>query len=91
MSSASNSVLAATPSQAAAPATGHAPAAATRCLNCEAPVTGKFCAECGQSRDDHSRSVRGFVHEFVEHHLLLDPALCAGGRRAHEQQDRDAE
>jgi hypothetical protein len=79
MSSASNSALAAAPSQAAAPAAGHAPAGPGRCLNCDATVAGKFCAECGQSRDDHSRSVLGFVHEFVEHHLLLDSKMLRTG------------
>ena len=75
MSSASNSVLAAAPSHAAA----HAPAGPAHCLNCDALVTGKFCAECGQARDDHSRSVLGFVHEFVEHHLLLDSKMLRTG------------
>lgn len=79
MSSASNSVLATTPNQAPSQATAHAPAAPARCLNCDAVVTSKFCAECGQSRDDHSRSVLGFVHEFVEHHLLLDSKMLRTG------------
>ncbi len=79
MSSAANSVHAAAPSQAPSQAAAHAPAGPTRCLNCEAPVAGKFCPECGQSRDDHSRSVLGFVHEFVEHHLLLDSKMLRTG------------
>jgi hypothetical protein len=49
-----------------------APPKAPACLNCGTPVAGKFCAECGQSREDHSRSLRSFLHELVEHHLLLD-------------------
>src|SRR5579859_3125735 len=64
---------------AAAPAQAHASSGVTPCLNCNAPVTGKFCAECGQSRDEHSRSVLGFVHEFVEHHLLLDSKMLRTG------------
>jgi len=51
------------------------PVAVRACLNCDAPVTGHFCAECGQSREDHSRSLLTFFHEFVEHHLLLDSKM----------------
>lgn len=42
------------------------------CPNCRTPFAARFCAECGQSREDHSRSLRSFLHELLEHHLLLD-------------------
>src|SRR5512146_1516187 len=35
------------------------------CLNCQAPLTGPFCAQCGQRAHVH-RSVRGFLQDFVQ-------------------------
>jgi hypothetical protein len=35
------------------------------CLNCGAPLTGHFCAECGQKAHIH-RSVRAFFQDFVQ-------------------------
>jgi hypothetical protein len=34
------------------------------CLNCGAPLTGAFCAQCGQKAHVH-RSVRGFLQDFL--------------------------
>jgi hypothetical protein len=68
MSSAADTTNAAIP----APASIHAATAASNCLNCGTSLTGKYCAECGQGRGEHSRSVLGIVHEFVEHHILFD-------------------
>lgn len=75
MSSLSTSASAAAPP----PVHAHGATGAVPCLNCETPVTGKFCAECGQSRDDHSRTVVAFVHEFIEHHLMLDSKMLRTG------------
>jgi hypothetical protein len=35
------------------------------CLNCGAPLTGPFCAACGQKAHVH-RSVRAFFHDFLQ-------------------------
>jgi len=35
------------------------------CLNCGAPLTGPYCATCGQKAHIH-RSVRGFLQDFVQ-------------------------
>jgi len=35
------------------------------CLNCGAPLTGPFCAACGQKAHVH-RSVRGFLQDFLQ-------------------------
>ncbi|MEI9985858.1 MAG: DUF3667 domain-containing protein [Aliidongia sp.] len=51
------------------------PAVVSSCLNCGAPVPGHFCGDCGQSRDDHSRSTLSLVHEFFEHHIMLDSKM----------------
>ncbi|MFM1886787.1 MAG: hypothetical protein RL026_1944 [Pseudomonadota bacterium] len=42
--------------------------AVVHCLDCGAAVSGKFCAECGQSRDVHLRSVHELLHD-VTHTL----------------------
>lgn len=34
------------------------------CLNCGAPLNGRFCAQCGQKAHVH-RSVRGFMQDFL--------------------------
>src|ERR1700733_7609748 len=51
------------------------PAVVSSCPNCGAPVSGHFCGDCGQSRDDHSRSTLSLVHEFFEHHVMLDSKM----------------
>jgi hypothetical protein len=35
------------------------------CLNCAAPLTGPYCASCGQKAHVH-RSVRGFLQDFIQ-------------------------
>jgi hypothetical protein len=42
------------------------------CINCGAVVIESFCARCGQSRHDHSRSLRSYLAILFEHHLMLD-------------------
>jgi hypothetical protein len=46
-----------------------------KCANCDAEVTARFCGTCGQSRDDHSRSMAEVVRELIAHHLFLDGKL----------------
>ena len=36
----------------------------THCLNCGAPLTGRYCAQCGQKAHVH-RSLRAFMGDFV--------------------------
>jgi hypothetical protein len=44
---------------------GSAPAAA-RCKNCDAMISGRYCANCGQRADVHVPSTRELVHEALE-------------------------
>jgi len=37
-----------------------------RCLNCDATLTGKYCAQCGQHVKHHVHSTRAVVAELVE-------------------------
>lgn len=38
----------------------------THCLNCQASLTGKFCANCGQKADTHRLSLKHFfLHDMV--------------------------
>lgn len=39
---------------------------AARCLNCGAPLAGKYCAACGQRDDRHLHSLGHFLAEAVE-------------------------
>lgn len=41
-------------------------AEAPRCLNCGAPLTGKYCAACGQRDDPHVHHIGHFLHEAFE-------------------------
>lgn len=40
--------------------------AAERCANCDAPLTGKYCAACGQRHEPHIHSIVEFSHEAAE-------------------------
>lgn len=42
------------------------------CSNCGAPLSGRFCAACGQPRDTHRRSVRKLTHELVQDIFSFD-------------------
>jgi hypothetical protein len=39
---------------------------APRCKNCDGPLTGRYCANCGQRADVHVPSTRELVHEALE-------------------------
>lgn len=45
------------------------------CANCEAPLGGHFCANCGQEAVLHHASTREFLHEFVGHYVALEGKL----------------
>lgn len=51
----------------------HAPA--ENCPNCEAVVSGHFCANCGQEAILHHASTREFLHEFIGHYVALEGKL----------------
>ena len=42
------------------------PGPAARCLNCGAALTGRYCANCGQTADVHVPSTRELFHEAIE-------------------------
>ena len=42
------------------------PVTAARCLNCGAALTGRYCANCGQTADVHVPSTRELFHEAIE-------------------------
>jgi hypothetical protein len=52
-----------------------AAAAPENCANCEAPLSGHFCSNCGQEAVLHHASTREFLHEFVGHYVALEGKL----------------
>jgi hypothetical protein len=48
---------------------------AVNCPNCEAPLGGNFCANCGQEAILHHASTREFLHEFIGHYVALEGKL----------------
>jgi Protein of unknown function (DUF3667) len=42
------------------------PGTSARCLNCGAALTGRYCANCGQTADVHVPSTRELFHEAIE-------------------------
>ena len=48
---------------------------AVNCPNCEAPLGGHFCANCGQEAILHHASTREFLHEFIGHYVALEGKL----------------
>ena len=55
-----------------APVEGRAPVPATprACLDCGAPLTGKFCAACGQKDEPLRRGLKDLALEFFQHPLI---------------------
>ena len=45
------------------------------CLNCDAPLSANFCAQCGQETTLHVPSAREFLHEFISHYVALEGRL----------------
>ena len=52
------------------------PHAHTECLNCTTKLQGRYCHSCGQSADDHHRSIRHLLWEAVEGLTHLDGRLA---------------
>ena len=48
----------------------------TECLNCGAHLHGRYCHTCGQSADDHHRSIGHLLWEAVEGFTHLDGRLA---------------
>ena len=48
----------------------------TECLNCGAHLHGRYCQDCGQSADDHHRSIVHLIWEAVEGFTHLDGRLA---------------
>lgn len=48
------------------------PLATVCCLNCGAPLAGKFCAACGQPHHSYSAPLREVLEEFFGEHLGMD-------------------
>ena len=53
----------------------HAPPPGTPCANCGAPLAGLYCHDCGQSSDNHKRSLPHLVWEIIEDLFHLDGRL----------------
>src|SRR4051794_38930904 len=43
-----------------------------RCANCEAPVSGFYCAECGQRTGDLRPTVRELISDVTRYFLRVD-------------------
>ena len=48
----------------------------TECLNCDAPLQGPYCYNCGQNADDHHRSIVHLTWEAIEGFTHLDGRLA---------------
>src|SRR5436309_6273233 len=53
------------------------PRALTRCENCGAPLTGHYCAQCGQAAVDYRRSFRHVIADMLESFLNWDSKFLA--------------
>ena len=45
------------------------------CYNCQATVSGNFCAQCGQQAHLHVASVHEFLHHFIGHYVAAEGKL----------------
>src|SRR5438067_1521357 len=50
-------------------------ASAVACLNCGRPLTGAYCASCGQSQTHPDPTFREFLHEATHELMHLDGKL----------------
>jgi hypothetical protein len=48
---------------------------ADNCANCDTPLAGHYCANCGQEAVLHHASTREFLHEFIGHYVALEGKL----------------
>ena len=51
------------------------PTPVTQCADCGAPVSGKYCAACGQETLIETPTVRHFLHEFADQYVALEGKL----------------
>lgn len=51
------------------------PQPAGSCHDCDAPVSGKYCGECGQSSHVHVASAGEFIHHFIGHFVAAEGKL----------------
>jgi hypothetical protein len=51
------------------------------CANCDTPLTGHFCSNCGQEAVLHHASTREFLHEFIGHYVALEGKLWGSLKR----------
>ena len=63
-------------SEAAHGGTAHPAHTHATCLNCDAELHGRYCHACGQSSDDHHRSIVHLMWEAVEGFTHLDGRLA---------------
>ncbi len=54
--------------------------ARTICPNCGAKLVGPYCAQCGQERDTHRRSLVALIHDFVQDVVNLDSRILRTAR-----------
>jgi hypothetical protein len=50
------------------------------CANCDTPLSGHFCSNCGQEAVLHAASTREFLHEFIGHYVALEGKLWSSLR-----------
>jgi hypothetical protein len=55
--------------------TAAAPENCANCANCDKPLGGHYCSNCGQEAVLHHASTREFLHEFVGHYVALEGKL----------------
>jgi hypothetical protein len=53
----------------------HRPAPGARCANCDAELRGPYCHECGQTTDNHKRSILHLTGEVIADMFHLDGRL----------------
>jgi hypothetical protein len=59
----------------------HDPEPGAVCSNCEAPLTGGWCSQCGQPRVTPNPTWHDLVHETIHEFLHLDGKIFATARR----------
>jgi len=54
----------------------HGAPASERCLNCQSPLQGPYCSECGQRAENPRRLVIGLVQDVIVDTLSIDSKLA---------------
>lgn len=58
----------------------NSPPATVSCLNCAAPLTGRYCSECGQRATKPLATIGELVRDFVEETLQWDGKVAQSFR-----------